>query len=1737
MSTIYESLPPQVAGEVLGYLRLSSKVILRDGSSPVNYTVRWEWWGHQGVTVNLNVPWKAGSVPEEAVFPLRASLKSVHEYLRDMKEMKMELLNAKRQRVGRSILPLKKIVEGGSKATETIKILGVGKASKQTVGEMTLNVSTAYEGGKADVNDESFTDETMVPPTVSGGTPERLDLAKTSTHSSGKSNSAVVSSFQMNEAKAFTDSSGKLSEWPASEQDMAVIGGEQKEQQDRGQGRASYAVTFHPTESLPSAAGNTSSSNGGGGGGQKVKSSSGSGVGKASPSTNGRKPVRSSSRRGSISPPARAQTEKLGDSAGPVAAPVAEEKPTGTSVDALLSRAEGLLAMVAGANLATAAAKAPVASAPAPSVPESAPTSSSKGRVGRGRSPPGKGQKRSPSPAERKAAKAAAAAAQEEKEREERARERAIITGANVKPLVGQPLAGFPGQRMFEVPVSMLPSESTGERLRLQAADPSSEMTQIEWLLRDMPEAYGENQIDDDEVQALLDEGGEPPSALKYPSMYAANQRVMNKLQFMRSLEVDLSHLIIYSARFGIRKENSHFVIKAPSGCKVTRVKAARGSSESDKVLPDSRVVPLNELVEDLDAVSYSEPAAGQGNRPSGNVPSARDVAQKGILKEFFVGGMDLSKHESFELELNDRTLREWIKGDRGAGDSLGGGGGCLRIEIWSYVVNPDGFRAGRNVRPPESTLFGSVDIPLGGLLGTDALDVSTTAELEVNVSNHTNVTNKMRSMPYGHHLVRSKPLGPQLGSVTVRLALKPDASTYSHVYPEHKSAQDLNEASDGTAYAGQVDDEGFNRGTYGLSKGAIGRSAAAAGTVAYTKEEEKLRKGGRKQSASSSLSVYTPLMMPQPSDEVQAIRHHEIIEVPDAVGEALKYMPEEAPRKGDLPVPRRLSDPQRMKTGVQSALAVTVYSLASSRLPYETEPDDERAELRVSYKITKSQSAHLPNIYLTRGAASYSTTEHMEPLCRVFEVPDMGLWVPPVFEIWLVRKKPQSPTSSTDATTSSGDALGPSHSVLLGLASFSKHDNIGDIVQLEVLDSFSGEAVGVMEASLHLHESRAYVEEQAGKKVGFYLSNRYKGLEVSTPVGSSLQKEKLKNWHMPGATTTDSTRQISKSFVRSPARSYAAAARGASKSVAVADSDLSADSLEVSHTLETSLTRTAGLETSREEEELLEELFYGSGRTKSALRASVEASATATSSHRNSSGDQQTSSKKSELRDAIEMAARDEDARGSPNISELRRSVEFEGAQRQGDKSPSPEQETGLGVSCASTGAPKSPSVDLDMRDRKLRRELRQVEPLAVENSEEENEGEDVGRDEDVPSENPPGAATPEFMVPPGAASQTEQLKISSPPEDPVMGVPVPMGSTPVVWKEKATGMSFSTGEDGPVSIASPTAEEVVGAAEGLLSVKPRLVTQRNRRVRDRRHTQAKNRHILDLTINGVCCEAGEAATADDIAALGVPFGCFVVCSLLLPDNKRLGETSEPDAQVLIKPVASLWWDAEYPVLNGRSRATFHSDEHSLAEGLFEEGNDLELLVYARDETGGLTMQSGRLVGTASLPSGRLNALVNSAGSNITTHLPLSWSAVGAYSEKVVSTVELSLSHRVEPLLITTSASVIGSGEAESSIASSAASSPRASRSDLPWQAPPNHLPLRVAILELAHIPNAVFVTDNSPASPPTTPSAAKVVLSAIALGRTPTAIQPELGAYLPESSSFVSSTLSVPLAPLGWE
>ena len=53
--------------------------------------------------------------------------------------------------------------------------------------------------------------------------------------------------------------------------------------------------------------------------------------------------------------------------------------------------------------------------------------------------------------------------------------------------------------------------------------DPTPNLTQIDWLIRGIPEAYEEDfEIDDEAVEKLLKEGGNPPSQLVFPSYHAS---------------------------------------------------------------------------------------------------------------------------------------------------------------------------------------------------------------------------------------------------------------------------------------------------------------------------------------------------------------------------------------------------------------------------------------------------------------------------------------------------------------------------------------------------------------------------------------------------------------------------------------------------------------------------------------------------------------------------------------------------------------------------------------------------------------------------------------------------------------------------------------------------------------------------------------------------------------------------------------------------------------------------------------------------------------------------------------------------------------------------------------------------------------------------------------------------------------------------------------------------------------
>ena len=93
---------------------------------------------------------------------------------------------------------------------------------------------------------------------------------------------------------------------------------------------------------------------------------------------------------------------------------------------------------------------------------------------------------------------------------------------------------------------------------------------------------------------------------------------------------------------------------------------------------------------------------------------------------------------------------------------------------------------------------------------------------------------------------------------------------------------------------------------------------------------------------------------MPEPSEEVNTARAKELVFVPDAVEDALKYLPEEAPRKSPLPDVRQLDVHVPTPSGVQASLAVTVYAINGVTLPYRNA--GETVEVKINYKISRSQ-------------------------------------------------------------------------------------------------------------------------------------------------------------------------------------------------------------------------------------------------------------------------------------------------------------------------------------------------------------------------------------------------------------------------------------------------------------------------------------------------------------------------------------------------------------------------------------------------------------------------------------------------------------------------------------------------------------------------------------------------------------------------------------------------------------
>ena len=1043
-STIFESLPPQVIGRVLGQLSIRARHIkLYDGTTPVNYNIRFAWWGQRGGSAQLSVPWKTGMLAEEAVYPLRSDKNSISQYLIDTGSLEIEIFDGRGIKAGRASLPLAQLLVDSNIDQELV----ITDSKRNPLGILNVGVTTAF-GGERVLKPEIIELEknSTLFPTSTGSnqnTPERLGAHTTSSARTAAVSSQPIlamNSFQMNEARVFTDDSGRYAEWPADPKNMGMIQAPLRYQpQPLPQnvpsaaslpvtratapntpvtainvigGSAAKRVTAATTtnkdqsattlkeksatrhESPPLASGKGSP--GAGRGGSRSPSGPSAAPPRGRPATAKEKKETLERLRLQKEEDARtAALEEEEEKVVELARQLEEERRniTGTGVEGILSRAQGLLELVSGVRAAAAS------------------------RDG----------------------------------------------GTNSLQVLAPPqsgiLAGVPGARKFDLPHVGVPSaaaalnprvtnggDSTSKDVMnayagfkagassnayLSSADPDSTSAQLDWLLRGLPEAYADELPDDEAVEALLQEGGQPPSALLFPSLYASAQRSMDRLRHMRFLEIRLENFLLYSARYGIRRDCSHILVLPPRGCPI---EVGEGGSKK----PEGRMLMLPELSDVLNVVSYGE--SGPKHAAHRQLSREDAAANKGMLRDYFVGGIDLTHKEvTFRIDLSDAILRHWIAGGRD---------GSVRVELHSFLQSPEVARSTR----AESQLYGAVNIPLGGLLATESLDCSVTVELDADMATHASVVTRMQSMPYGHLLVRAKPLGSKMGTLRARISLKPDASTAELVAGHSDARDDLH---------AQVDDPQFNRNAYGRSKREMqGGSALSAGT------------GGTAFAfvpAAAAQSVQAvrppqPLLIVQPDTQTLAARAADVTVVPDVVQEALQYVPQEAPR--DLTnVQQQRPQSAQAQVPEPAVLGVAIYAV---QVTDASQNARNASAVEIRYRVARGLSG-------TTGAIALNGYEALlpHPTCDLFDISDMHVWRAPVFEVW---------------TTSEGISDNRKR-MLLGLAEPPGTAPLNTILELNVLSFKTGAIVGHLTTSLHLHPQQSYVENVMRQRSAFYLS------------------------------------------------------------------------------------------------------------------------------------------------------------------------------------------------------------------------------------------------------------------------------------------------------------------------------------------------------------------------------------------------------------------------------------------------------------------------------------------------------------------------------------------------------------------------------------------------------------------------------------------------------------------------
>ncbi len=429
--------------------------------------------------------------------------------------------------------------------------------------------------------------------------------------------------------------------------------------------------------------------------------------------------------------------------------------------------------------------------------------------------------------------------------------------------------------------------------------------------------------------------------------------------------------------------------------------------------------------------------------------------------------------------------MRSWVQGN----DE-----GCVRIELHSYLHSPDSVRGARQ----ESQMFGYVNIPLGGLLAAEALQCRATVEIQANMTQHLSVVSKMQSMPYGHQLIRARPLGPSMGTLTVKLCLRPDAETADLA---------AGMVSEGDSER-KVDDIRFDRQKYGLpTNSSSAKNSAVSGTV-------------------------PPLMTEILDEDAIDARKAEVTNVPDTVEDALQYVPEEAPivRAGDAVAGnnRSIQDP------IPVTLGVALYSIRSVTDANDVQP----TAISVRYRVTSQRSGGTRELELN-GAQSAIFPGDGGATAEIFDLSDVHTWKKPILEVWNHYYNGQKK--------------------LLGLSQLSNEATLGEILELPVINT-KGVVKGFVEASLHVHAMRGYVENAMQQCAAFYANAKKGKRSVSVAQTELIANEAARTWAWSDVNSTAVKQSEAAAHPPSPPRWVDKAPRTGSGLAKTENQDLSGD-------------------------------------------------------------------------------------------------------------------------------------------------------------------------------------------------------------------------------------------------------------------------------------------------------------------------------------------------------------------------------------------------------------------------------------------------------------------------------------------------------------------------------------------------------------------------------------------------